>query len=291
MKNVQQLLEKLGFSADDKVLIIHADDMGLCHSENQATIEAFEKSSIQSSSIMIPCPWAREAVQYSIENPHFDIGLHVTLTCEWKNYRWSSISTDVSLLNEEGFLHPKIIRVNENASAKIISNEIKAQIDKSIAMGLKPTHLDSHMACLYQDKDILEAFIKRADEHQIPVMIPVNMLDSDMVDLFKLHPSHYAVPFDNVFFMDRGIPDNEWSDWYFEKIQNLMPGLNTMLIHLGYDNEELQAVCEDHPDFGSAWRQRDLDLVNSEEFKSELKKNDIKTTTWKEIQRVLKAIA
>src|SRR5512140_2038148 len=88
----KNLADLLSYPHDSKLLIIHADDMGLSHSVNVACIKAFESKGITSGSIMVPCPWAREITGYVKAHPGMDVGIHLTMTSEWENYKWGGVS-------------------------------------------------------------------------------------------------------------------------------------------------------------------------------------------------------
>ncbi len=84
----KSIAERLGYPADSKLLIIHADDLAVAHSEDAASFDALDKHSVTSASVMVPCPWLNEVAAYAKEHPDADLGLHLTLTSEWKTYRW-----------------------------------------------------------------------------------------------------------------------------------------------------------------------------------------------------------
>ena len=282
-----EISKRLGYSDQDILLIVHADDMGMCHSENRATIDAFQKGGINSSSIMITCPWAKEAIEFAKENPHFDIGLHLTFTCEWKNYKWNSISGKPELHDQSGFFFPKTHMVHEKASAQIVILEARAQIERVLNMGFQPSHLDSHMACLFDKEEVIDGMIELAEKYKIPFFLPLNLLDESLVSKYANHASTYAVPFEKGLFMDRGVAREDWESWYLNELSQLTPGLNTLLVHVGYNDSELQAVCIDHPDFGSTWRERDLKFLLGDAFQDFIKSEKIHLITWQEIQKVI----
>lgn len=132
-----------------KYLIINADDFGMCKSANAAVTELFETEKILSATIMIPCPSAEEAVNFSTNHPEYAIGIHLTMTSEWKAYRWKPLTESPSLLDEYGYMWKNSELVEKNAKLDELRNEINAQIDKALAMGMHPSHIDNHMGSLY----------------------------------------------------------------------------------------------------------------------------------------------
>lgn len=132
-----------------KYLIVNADDFGLCKSANDAVFELFESGKLLSSTIMMPCPGAVEAVEFSKAHPEYAIGVHLTLTAEWKKYRWKPLTDSPSLIDEEGFMWHESDQVQLHAKAKELDREVRAQIDYAHSLGMKPSHIDNHMGSLY----------------------------------------------------------------------------------------------------------------------------------------------
>lgn len=178
VEEVKPDLRKLGHPEDTKLLILHADDAGLCHSVNRATISAFERGAITSASVMVPAPWFPEMAEFSRRNPQYDIGLHISLTSEWKLLRWRPVSpTDQvpSLVDPQGFLWgrlgPNSKALNsQHAQAEDVEKEIRAQIDRASAFGIRPTHMDSHQGIVFQNPEFYAAFRKLAVGYGIPYL-------------------------------------------------------------------------------------------------------------------------
>src|SRR5437016_1230614 len=147
------LAERLGFPRDAKLLIVHADDVGVTHSVNAATIKALDTGAVNSASIMVPCPWFPEIADYAKSHPAFDFGLHLTLTSERVYYRWGPVASKdkvPSLVDENGYFHQDW-KPTTRINLKEVDRELRAQIDRAYAMGLRPTHLDSHQYRLFDN--------------------------------------------------------------------------------------------------------------------------------------------
>ncbi len=166
--------EKLGFPQGAKVVIFHVDDAGMSFESNAGTLKSIKEGVATSCSIMMPCPWSASFTKIAAREP-LDAGIHLTLTSEWKDYRWHPIAGSESvptLLDNEGALWSSVEQVIKNASPDEVELEIRAQIDRAMAMGLKPSHLDSHMGTLFYDERFLERYIKVGVEYNIPIMFP-----------------------------------------------------------------------------------------------------------------------
>lgn len=279
VKAQENVATKLGLPEDAKMLIIHADDLGVAHSENIASFKAIENGSVNSASVMMPTPWVMEVANYAKAHADsHDFGLHLVLSSEWKNYRWgpvSSIDQVPSLINEHGYFHPDC---QAGIDIKEAEMELRAQIDRAYAMGLIPTHLDSHMGCLFQSQELIEVYLKMGQEYKLPVLItkeyPLELLEKYDVkvvleDALTILPDQYA----------KGS-----EDYYIDAIKNLKPGLSTFLIHTAYDNDELKAMTIDHPEWGNEWRQKDYDFFTSDTCAKILKEEHIHLVTWRQLK-------
>ena len=282
------LAERLGYTKNSKLLIIHADDAGLSHSENAATIRAFEENSINSASIMIPCPWFQEIASYAKSNPKLDFGIHLTLTSEWKNYKWGGVlpAKEIpSLVNNNGFFYAKVKEVIEHANYNEVEKELKAQINRALAFGIQPTHIDTHMACLFATAELFEIYINLGKTYNLPLFIPMNVV-KDYPQLVK-KIDDFQIPIANYSMVLQDMPKEEWNAFYIKILKQLRPGVTQLLVHPAYDDREMQAIAIDHPSFGATWRQNDFNTLQSAEFKDTLIENNIKLVTWREIKRLM----
>jgi predicted glycoside hydrolase/deacetylase ChbG (UPF0249 family) len=279
--------ERLGYPPDSKLLIIHADDLAVAHSEDSASLDALDRHAVTSASIMVPCPWLTEVADYAKTHPDADLGLHLTLTSEWKTYRWGPIAskdTVPSLLDSSGYLWPDVEPAVRNIKADEAEREIRAQIEHAVSMGIHPTHLDSHMGTLFARPDLFAAYVKVAHEYKLP-FLAVRTPDAPK-DLLSLL-SENDIVLDSVVIAGPEVGATNWKTFYANAIKNLKPGVTEIIIHLGHDDAELQAVTVDHPDYGAAWRQRDYDVVTSPEFKKALEENHVILIHWKDLKKLL----
>lgn len=281
--------ERLGYPKETKLLIIHADDIGVTQTENAATIYAMENGSVNSGSIMVPCPWFPEIAAYAVAHPKADLGLHLVLTSEWKYYKWGPVlHQDVkSLLTDKGFLTDGT-SVNLATVAKVedVEKELRAQIQRAIQFGIDPTHLDSHMGMLFQTPDFLKVYIKLGQEFKIPVMLNQEIIDafsSRGTDMKKLIGEKDII-IDKIYTANPEDYKKGMAQYYTGILNNLQPGVSTILLHAAYDNDEMKAVTVDHPDWGAAWRQADFNFFTSDACKNLLKENNIKLVTWRELR-------
>ncbi len=281
------IAERLGYPPDSKLLIIHADDLAVAHSEDSASFDALDQRAVTSASIMVPCPWLSEVAAYAKAHPDADLGLHLTLTSEWKTYRWgpvASTNTVPSLLDSSGYLWADSEPAAQHIKADEAEREIRAQIERANALGIHPTHLDSHMGVLFARPDLFAVYVKVAREYKLP-FLAVRSPDAPPAMLSAL--SVNDVVLDSVVIAGPSVGAANWKAFYANAIKNLKPGVTEIIVHLGHDDAELQAVTVDHPDYGSAWRQRDYDAVTSPEFKRAVEENHVILIRWKDLKKLL----
>src|SRR3954463_4526143 len=167
------IAERLGHPANSKLLILHADDLGVAHSIDVASFDGLDKGAVTSASIMIPTPWVTEVAAYARTHPNADLGLHLTLTSEWETYRWGSVEPvdKVSSLLDSAGTSPNDEKfVAQRAKPAEVEREIRAQINRALALGIRPTHLDSHMGSLFTTPDLIATYVRVAHDFHLPFL-------------------------------------------------------------------------------------------------------------------------
>ncbi|MDQ2753841.1 MAG: polysaccharide deacetylase family protein [Bacteroidota bacterium] len=277
------LQEKLGYPKNAKLLIIHADDWGVSHSENAASMYAMEHGAISSGSIMVPCPWFPEIAAYANAHPKADLGLHLTLTSEWKYLKWKPVASSETvphLTDANGFLFPGVDSVLIKGNKEEVEIELRAQIERARQFGIDFTHFDSHMGTLYAKDDYLKVLMKLGREYKVPVMLN-NLI------LALNHENEMTakdIVIDSIYI--ENTPDyKSGTDAFYTRILNtIKPGVHEIILHAAYDDSEMKAVTIDHPDYGAEWRQKDFNFFTSAKCKQLLQQNGIQVITWREIR-------
>jgi hypothetical protein len=283
---VKSVQERLGYPASAKLLIIHADDFGGSHSINRATSEALEKGYITSASILVPCPWFLEAVQFAKAHPGADLGIHQALNSEWAEYRWGPVSSKdqvPSLLDAQGYLPLDTPEVAKNANPEEVERELRAQVDRALKMGVHITHLDSHMAALFGTTDLYKVYLKMGHSYGVPILEEWEGVHGPLG--IKPPPDEMLVQ--KVISIDPGVPAEKWPAWYEDQLRPLGPGVYQIIVHLAFDDDEMRGIAKDHPDWGAAWRQHDFDMVKSTEFHQFLKDQGFTLVGWKDLAKAL----
>ncbi|MEP7252066.1 MAG: polysaccharide deacetylase family protein [Ginsengibacter sp.] len=299
--------EKLGYPKGAKVLIIHVDDAGMSYDSNEGAIEAITKGAANSTSVMMPCPWVPAFVHFLKQHPEVDAGLHLTLTSEWKEYRWGPLSGKAAvpgLVDSEGDLWPDVPDVVKHATADEVEKEIRAQLDRARAMGFEPTHLDSHMGTLFATPPFLERYVQVGIENKIPVMLPgghdvliqeemhtpdvfINQLrnigkkvwDAGLPVLDDLHNFSYDWKPPADYKAGDKISEDYKTQKYIDALKQLKPGLTMMIMHCTLPSENFQHISDTGP-----LRKADLLAMLNPKFKKALKDEGIILTTWRELK-------
>ena len=278
-----------GEPAGKRYVIIHADDAGMSHSVNVATIQALEEGIVSSTSIMVPCPWFPEFAAYAKEHPEKDYGIHLTLNAEWDHYRWGPVAPRdkvPSLVDDDGYLWDNTQQVAANAKAEEVAVELRAQVLRAKKFGVPLSHLDTHMGSCLVRPDLIEVYIKLGLEFDLPVLF---MRPTEGSRVLKEYPAaarfvplldKNSMPIlDDVFqFYDRR-PHEERMATYLETLRTLKPGVREIIIHCGLDNQELRAITS-----SVTTRADDRRIFTDPEVMAEVKKMGVEVITWKKFR-------
>jgi predicted glycoside hydrolase/deacetylase ChbG (UPF0249 family) len=283
----QTIQERLGYSPTAKLLILHADDVGMSHSVNRASLEALEKGWISSASILVPSPWFAEVATWAKAHPDADLGVHLALNSEWTTLRWGPISgrSEVpSLLAPDGYL-PLLTDGVGRTNPREVERELRAQIDMARRAGVNITHLDSHMGALFGAEAPFNVYLELGRSYGLPLLLErVSVPGGPPAPPWAERARSIALV-DRVLQMGPGVSKEQWVQAYKNMLAPLGPGVYELIVHLGYDDEEMRGATFDHPDWGAAWRQWDFDLVRSPEFQAWLKEQGFQLVTWRELAR------
>lgn len=283
----QTLAERMGYPPGTKLIIVHADDLGETHAVNAAAMKAIEAGAVNSASLMVACPWFPEMADYAKSHPDADLGLHLTLTSERVYYRWgpvAAIDKVSSLIDKNGYFYHDW-EEHQPINPKEVEIELRAQIERALAMGVRPTHLDSHQYRLIMNgRELFEVMLRVARDYHLPVFVTRDWFAEHPYLQSSLGPDDIVL--DHTVTIEPDIPAEKWVDFYVSALKNLKPGVTEFVIHPGFDDEELRAATRERATWGAAWRQRDYDFFMSDEFRTILAQENIKLITWRELTRL-----
>lgn len=283
--------EKLGYPSGKIVLILHADDIGMCYEANIAAKAYLTAGQIQSAALMVPCPWYNEMADWYKEHPDYDLGLHLAMNSEWKWYRWGPVAgrTNVpGMVDKDGYLWRSVFDTAAKAKPEEIEAEIRAQVDRALAKGIRPGHIDTHMGTLYSRLEFTRAYLKVAQEYRIPAMVvaqtpavmekfkkqgyPITSESMKELDQYKLPKldDFNAAP-DGKTYEDK-------KEKFFVLVRSLSPGLNEIIFHPSVMTDTLRAIT-------GSWQQRSWEsqMFSDPAVLAFFEREGVQFTNWKEI--------
>ncbi|MDG1114354.1 MAG: polysaccharide deacetylase family protein [Pseudomonadales bacterium] len=251
-------LARMGYGPDDRVLILHIDDMGFCHAANAASLTCLTEGSATCASILVNGPWFQEAAQMAKANPQLDLGVHLTLTAEYPTYRWPALSSrdpETGLLDADGYLWATREDAVRHVTVAAAEGEMRAQIDGALAAGIDVTHIDTHMGSVVHPK-FLGSYLRLAREYNVPAFLPRITRDrlqalgeGDMADEFLQVLAMIdadQVPTLDEIIIETMVPKTSKHKFYRELIAGVQPGLTHLLFHPAVAGAELEAIADTH---------------------------------------------
>jgi predicted glycoside hydrolase/deacetylase ChbG (UPF0249 family) len=289
----QTYAERLGWPEGTKAVIFHVDDAGMSHNSNMGAVKAIEDGVATSTSIMMPCPWVPEMNTYLKEHPQVDAGLHLTLTAEWKKYRWGPVAGKPAvpgLVDSEGCLWHSVNEVAAHASTDEFETEIRAQIDKALTMGIKPTHLDSHMGTCFLPQ-YLDCYVKVGIEKQIPILMFGGHMQHIGAEAGAMKPLVYLIASKvwnaGLPVIDDLVTSPTSADSYEGRKEQLItllremkPGITEIIVHCTVLTENFSQISGSGPK-----REAELHLMIDPDLKKFIEDEGIILTTWRELMQ------
>ena len=288
----QTYAERLGWEPNARVVMFHCDDLGMSHASNLGGIESLEKGVVTSVSIMMPCPWVPEIVKYVKQHPQVDAGLHLTMNSEWDLYRWGPVAGKPAvpgLCDPDGYLWHPTQETAKHATPDEVEREIRAQIDKAEAMGLHPTHIDTHMGALAARPEFFERYVKVGIEKQIPVLAIGGHRSFARVEnagaMKQIEERIKGV-------WDAGLPviddlhtaSYDWKEGaksarFIKMLKELKPGVTMVIIHCSRPTDDFPLITG-----SSSLRFEDLKAMIDPEVRKTVEEEHIILTTWRELK-------
>ncbi|MCR2802847.1 polysaccharide deacetylase family protein [Paenibacillus soyae] len=293
------LAQKLGYSEGDKLLLVNADDYGLCHSVNQAVESLLTEGTVSSATVMMPCGWSSEAASWSASHPEYDVGVHLTFTSEWDAYKWGPVTSDgdvSSLVAETGYFHKTSQEFEERAESVHVKRELVSQIERAIKLGMKPTHADNHMGSLYglrTGKHFMPEVLDVCASYGLPFRLPRYLnaeqgvapkeMEEQARAIAALADAKGVVILDYLVGLPFQLQEGESYDSFKSDMKALLgslkPGVTELIIHPSIVTDELEAFH-----FEPAKRGMEYDIFRDRDIQEELGKQGVKLIRWRELQ-------
>jgi len=279
------VLRKLGFADDDRVVIIHADDIGMCQATVAAFVDLVDFGLISSGAVMVPCPWFPQVAAWCRQRPLVDLGVHLTLTSEWDGYRWGPISTRdpaSGLIDEEGYFQHRSGQVQEHGDAAAVQLELQMQVDRAVAAGIDVTHVDTHMGAVAQVK-FVPAYVQLAIQRRLPMMILRLETAAVAAQLVRQLEAQGLPLLDHLV----GLPLDQPQDRVGlakETFDALPPGLTHFIIHPARDTPELRAIASDWPS-----RVADYEAFTSRELRDAVRDSGVQVIGYRALRELMRS--
>ena len=300
--------ERLGYPKGAKVVVFHVDDVGMSWESNRGAIESMAQGVATSCSMMMPCPWIPGIFRYLKEHPETDAGLHLTLTSEWRDYRWKPVTDSKEvpgLIDPSGMMWKSVEEVAMHAKADEVEKEIRSQIEFSLKLGFRPTHLDSHMGTLFATPAFIQRYIKVGIEYKIPVMFPGGhntliadqmrstaadrqmaigigkmLWDAGLPVIDDLHNTSYEVVLPKGTQPTTENLRKHKTEFYKQALRDIRPGITYVIMHCIRPSEHFQNISD-----SKLIREADFLAMTDPELRAFIQQEGVILTTMRELMK------
>ena len=273
------LAERLGYAADARLLILNCDDLGMCHAANVGCYESLRSGVATSATLMVPCPWARDAAAGYLGE---DIGVHLTLNCEYDVYRWGPITHSPSLLDGDGGLPRTITDVWDHADLDEVRRELRSQIERAILWGFDVSHLDSHMGTMQLRAEFFDIYLEMAVDYRLPLRLSGASSERSIGFPFRRLAAEEGVVFPDNFVH---VPDVGSRRMIEKTLFDMRPGVTEIYAHPAADTSELRALA---PDWANRVDDHHL-LVHDTGLKVLLQRSGVQLIGYRELREAMRA--
>ncbi|MFJ4223015.1 polysaccharide deacetylase family protein [Microbacterium sp. NPDC089695] len=293
---ISDLADRLGLEPGARAVIVNADDFGMCHAANTAIIRLLSTGRIDSTTVMVPCAWAPEALAFAASRPDLDVGVHLVLTSEWTRYRWRPLTgTGTSLVDAAGFFPADVLAVERDATTVDVAAEVAAQLQAALDAGVDVTHLDNHMGSVYgllTGRDFLAPVLEIAARHGLPFRLPRTMEGAAGDPALQAQLTEAAAAADalGVEIVDRlwthpfepapGETYEQVRDGFIALLRAVPAGVTEIYLHPMTDDEELRAVV----DVGAEKRGHELRLLDDPAVLQAVEDEGLVRIGWRELR-------
>ncbi len=269
------LAERLGHDADTRLVIINGDDLGLCHASNVGVYQSLREGVVTSATLMVPCPWAREA---TADFRGEDVGVHLTLNAEFDHYRWGPITQAPSLLDGDGGFPRTVADLWDHADLDEARRECRAQVERAILWGFDVTHLDSHMGALQLRPEFFDIYLDLAVDFALPLRLSGASTERSIGFPFRRLAAEEGIVSPDHFVYVGGVGSRAAFDATFDQLR---AGVTELYVHPAIDTPELRAI-------GTDWKARvdDLDLVCDASLRDRIERSGAVLIGYRELREL-----
>lgn len=290
--NPNPLLKRLGLTNSDRAVIIHVDDVGMCQASLAAYADLVDFGLISSGSVMVPCSWFPAVVAYYRSHPTIDLGVHLTVNCEWDVYRWGPIAVGgqtSGLVDAEGYFHRSPEATQHHATPETVYSETEAQLNRALSAGIDVTHIDTHMGTVVRSK-FIPGYLQLAIQHQLPPLI-IRMdasgyqqmgmdqagAEQAAMTVQELEAQHVPMV-DALQMLPLDQPENR-VEQVKRMLDSIPAGITHFIIHAAKDSPELRAIAPDWPS-----RVADYEVFSSDALRDYVRHSGIQVIGYRAIR-------